>query len=336
MKHPSRSVIYVAGFALAVVGLWAAATPLRAQSQEPSSGQEQAADAAGSKTDEQAADELSKRERKQAAKERRIQEYLRKREERRAEKEQNRTAHEASEREKTAQEIEKQQLAASGEIEAPRGKAALAPPPVEEPRERKRGTGGGSRLPRGLARAQANVRATDLGADPTVQEYLELIDEQGASPDQLAAFGNFVAQNGMLDDAMAYYDVAVKIEPRDPTLWVNKGTLQLHAGHFSAAASDFGRALSLDPNHAVAHYNLGSALDEMDRYEDAVQEYKVALLLDPSLGDPTYNPQSANNDLLLAVKLMLYQEQSGSLSVPLLDVETGKLPTAPEEEDEQR
>ena len=33
------------------------------------------------------------------------------------------------------------------------------------------------------------------------------------------------------------------------------------------------------------------------------------------------------NELLTAVKLQLYQEQAGSLSLPLLDVETGRLLT---------
>ena len=39
---------------------------------------------------------------------------------------------------------------------------------------------------------------TQLAQDPTVQEYLVMIDEQLASPHQLAAFGSFLAQNGMV------------------------------------------------------------------------------------------------------------------------------------------
>jgi len=320
---------------LALAGTWLlpGATPVRAQTPDEQAEQVDEESVTG---DEQPSEELSKQDRKQAAKERRIQEYLRKKEERRAEKDQNRTIREQSPRESAADEIEQRQLADVEQAEAEQRAATPALPPQEtltpaeqvtKKRRRRGQDAAASRLPRGLARAQANIRATELGLDPTVQEYLGLIDEEGASPQQLAAFGSFIAQNGMNRDALEYYDVALKIDDRDPVLWVNMGTLQMQIRNHSAAASSFGRALALDPNHAVAHYNLGAALDEMNKYEAAVAEYKTALTLDPSLGDPTYNPQSANNELLLAVKLMLYQDQAGSLSVPLLDVTTGKLPT---------
>ncbi len=272
-------------------------------------------------------------ERKRQAKERRIEEYLRKREERRAQKELEHQRREALELEEAARAIERQQIAeqqrtATAGLPAV-SEVAAAPEPTppepaaeraprrerrapQEPRE--------APLPRGLARAQANIRATELGQDPTVQEYLSLIDKQDASPYHLAAFANFVAQNGMVDDAMEYYTVALRLEKRDPVLWVNRGTLLLQKGDPSTAALSFSKALSINPNSAVAHYNLGAAFDEMNRYDDAVAEYRTALTLDPLLGDPAVNPQAANNDLLLAVKLMLYQTQVGSLSVPLIDI----------------
>jgi len=300
--------------------------------------------------------EASRRDRKQKAKEARIEEYLRKREERRAEKEMSGEAREArrtEEAEARAQEIERKQLAEARETarqaneRAAAAKAAAPPEPAPEtlatldkkkrkparkPRARTETTA--SRLPRGLARAQANLRSTELALDPTVGEYLDLIDRQEASAEELAAFGSFVAQSGMVREALAYYDVAVRLDQDDPVLWVNAGTLRLQAHDRTGAASAFGRALSINPNNAVAHYNMGAVLDELNKYEEAVQAYKTALALDPSLGDPRYNPQAANNDLLLAVKLMLYQDQAGSLAVPLLDVTTGRLPGTTRDEDE--
>ena len=166
-----------------------------------------------------------------------------------------------------------------------------------------------------------------LAQDLTVQEYLAMIDSQQASPHQLAAFGSFLAQNGMVPEALQYYDVAMRIEKNDPLLWINAGTLQLKSSNLSAAAKHFSQALTLDPNNAMAHYNLGSTLHEKGKYEDAIWEYKIALGLDPSLGDPARNPSAAHNDLLTSVQLLLYQEQAGSLSLPLLDVHTGRMLT---------
>jgi tetratricopeptide (TPR) repeat protein len=273
---------------------------------------------------------------KKQAKEERIQEYLRKREERRAEKDMNRKAREARKVEDDAREIEKQQLAdrqrveddarkvAAATAEADRTAAAAAAGSGDDKKKKKRSSASGAtrtaRLPKNLERAQANIRTTELALDPTVIEYLDLIDRQGASAHQLAAFGSFIAQNGMMRDALAYYDVALRLAGNDSVLWINAGTLYLQTKHFDRAAASFARALNLDPSNATAHYNLGATYDEMDKYKDAIEAYKTALALDPSLGDPARNPAAANNDLLIAVKLMLYQEQVGSLSLPLIDV----------------
>ncbi len=312
-------VILIAVMALAVPSFSAQTTPPQEpQADETASGGEAGAEA----------QKPSSEDRKQQ----RIEEYLRKREERSAQKELNRQNQQERQRETEAAKIESAQIAA----EAAAAEAVLGADPLEEPmtemtpaptakkKSKRRNAQRGSSLPRDLARAQDSVRMTALAQDPTVQEYLAMIDQQLASPHQLAAFGSFLAQNGMVREALAYYDVALNIDSSDPLLWINAGTLQLKTANLSAAVNHFSRALALDQNSAMAHYNLGSTLYEMDKYEDALLEYKIALGLDPSLGDPAQNPSAAHNDLLTAVKLMLYKEQTGSLSLPLLDVETGR------------
>jgi tetratricopeptide (TPR) repeat protein len=252
--------------------------------------------------------ELSKKEEKERAKQARIEEYLRKKEERLAAKELRQAGKE-----------QQRQVAVPVEQAAP-----------EQPAAEKADT---VRLPRELARAQALLRQNEISKDPTVAEYLDLIDRAEASPHQLAAFGNFLSDLGMNRLALEYYAVALSIERDDPVLWINSGTLHRQVGDYSAARSDYHKALSIDPNLAVAHYNLGAVLDQQGNYEGALQEYRVALTLDPSLGDPTVNPQAANNEALVAVKLMLYQEKIGNLGLPLVEVPGGEL-ASPQREDE--
>ena len=115
---------------------------------------------------------------------------------------------------------------------------------------------------------------------------------QEASAYELAALGNFLARNGMHREALAYYEIALRLEDSDPVLWVNVGTLHRQSGEISSATNAYGRALSIDPNNALAHYNLGAVLDATGKYEDAIAAYKLALTLDPSLGDPTANPRA--------------------------------------------
>jgi len=266
----------------------APAPPARAQESGETSGQSEA----------------SRKEEKERAKQARIEEYLRKKEERLARKELRR-----------AEKEQVRQVGASvaAEATAPQRKTAKKDRVV---------------LPRGLAEAQAVLRKNPIAEDPTVAAYLDLIDRAEASPHQLAAFGNFLSDLGMNRLALEYYAVALSIEREDPVLWINVGTLHRQLGEFSPALAAYSRALAIDPNLAVAHYNLGAVLDEQGKYEEALEEYRVALTLDPSLGDPAVNPQAANNERLVAVKLMLYKQQTGSLGLPLVEIRDDE-PAAP-------
>lgn len=269
-----------------------------AQAQTPAEPEQEPAPA-----DTKAAEEQEK----QKAKEARIEEYLRKKEERRARRELER------------QRREQEEGAAAGT-------ERQAPPRAETTAERRQETRRASTaLPRDLRRIQEFLWDGSLAQDPTVQAYLELIERGEASPQQIAAFGNFLGEAGMAREALAYYGLALQMDKNDSLLWLNVGTLHRQAGDYSAASSAYARSLSVDPNNAYAHYNLGAVMDEMGRYEEAIHEYKMALTLDPSLGDPTVNPQAANNERLLAVQLMLYKEKEGSLGLPLLTVPGGDL-----------
>ncbi len=241
--------------------------------------------------------ETTARDRRQQAKEARIEQYLQRREERRARRELTRAA------------AEPPPVTNGGNKSAP----ADSPMPVPT-------HAAPTKLPKQLARAQENVRASALGVDPTVQVYLARIDEQRASPEQLAAFGSFVAENGLVEDGLAYYDVALNLQPGDPLLWLNYGTLQRQNANISRAMSAYQRVLDINPNSAMAHYNIGAIHDSQRKYEAAIDSFSRALQLDPNLGDPALNPQAAQNERLLAVKLKLYRQQIGSLGLPLAEI----------------
>lgn len=252
---------------------------------------------------------------KARAKEERIAEYLKKKEEQRLRREMARE-------EGRALDLEREQLAATtGKTGAAAAPTTAAPATAGEEGA---GIAAGSRssLPRDLARVQANVRRASIATDPTVQSLLQQIDEQRASPYQLAAFGNFVSENGLHREGLEYYRVALRLAEDDPVLWVNMGTLHRKLDEIGDAASAYQRAIALDPNYALAHYNLGAILDGQGKYERAIREYTMALRLDPTLGDPAFNPQAATNPHLTAVRVRLYEEHMGTAGLPLAEIPT--------------
>jgi tetratricopeptide (TPR) repeat protein len=173
---------------------------------------------------------------------------------------------------------------------------------------------------RTLAKVQARLRTGPVGREPAGRAFLDKIDRNEATSTDLNAFATYLAKRGLTQDALAYEEEALRIDRKNPMLWLNLGTLQRDLGRTSAAASAYRRALTLDPNNALAHYNIGSIHDAAGNYDQAVEEYRIALTLDPGLADPVRNPQIVNNDRLLVVHLLLYQQRAGSLGLPLVQV----------------
>ena len=163
------------------------------------------------------------------------------------------------------------------------------------------------------------LRNSAIMNDADGRAHMEIMD-RGATPVEMAAFGTYLANEGYLPASVALYKSATRADPNNPNLWLNLGTTQMRFNQVTEAGQSFQKAIRLDPNNAKAHYNLGAVYARSD-YDKAIKEFTTALTLDPSLGDPTINPQAANNDLLVPVKMMLYQSQEGSVTLPLVPVE---------------
>ena len=105
---------------------------------------------------------------------------------------------------------------------------------------------------------------------------------QGAALGLLArAFD--LQQRGALDAAEALYLQALAADPDDPTALVNGGAVALARGDLPLAIARFERAERVVPRNAVVQNNLGFALLHASRPEDALAACDRALSLQPSL-----------------------------------------------------
>ena len=180
-----------------------------------------------------------------------------------------------------------------------------------------------------LLKIGQRLREGQIGHEPNAVAYLDMIDTGDASPAQVGDFATYLGKRGMIRIALAYQEYALKLAPKDPTLWLNMGTLQSGLEKYGPAESSYRKAVDLDPNNALAHYNLGAVLDHKKDYDAAIEEYRRALVLDPSLGDARKNPQVVNNEHLLAVKLQIYQNQTGAFGLPLVQMQKPEPAKAP-------
>ena len=100
---------------------------------------------------------------------------------------------------------------------------------------------------------------------------------------------NALVDDGLIADAIAHYETALRIKPDYPEAHSNLGNALLKAGRVADSIAECQAALKLEPNYAKAHNNLGNALLEAGRIQEAVTHYETALRLRPGDAKTHYN-----------------------------------------------
>ena len=85
---------------------------------------------------------------------------------------------------------------------------------------------------------------------------------------------------GLLERAIAEYDEAIKLEPRDANAYVDRGIAYGSLGQAQRAIEDFNEAVKLDPQATDAHYNRGVAYISL----------KTQLMISTKPSDSTLSP----------------------------------------------
>ena len=90
---------------------------------------------------------------------------------------------------------------------------------------------------------------------------------------------------GRLDDAVAQYEKALRLNPDLTETHNNLGNALKDQGRTKEAIVQYEAALRLNPALPVAHNNLGSALSAEGRTKEAIVQFETALRLKPDLAE---------------------------------------------------
>jgi protein O-mannosyl-transferase len=93
--------------------------------------------------------------------------------------------------------------------------------------------------------------------------------------------GNILAQEGKMDESMALFQNALKINSDDARAHSNLGIALYQKGQVDEALIEFQKAIEIDPGLAEAHYNLGSALLNQGKVDEAIVQFQEAVRLNP-------------------------------------------------------
>jgi tetratricopeptide (TPR) repeat protein len=86
---------------------------------------------------------------------------------------------------------------------------------------------------------------------------------------------------GRPDEAVRDLDVAVRLDPLDARALSQRGEAHRRAGRFDEAVADFTAALALDPGQVRSLGSRGQVHQQAGRFDEAVADFTAALALDP-------------------------------------------------------
>src|SRR5438270_4437268 len=90
------------------------------------------------------------------------------------------------------------------------------------------------------------------------------------------------AQKKSWDEAIANYQKALSLDPKDALTHYNLALALKYKGDPSAAAEEFKKAVLLKPKSAEAHYGLGAAYYDLRELPAARKELQTSLQIDPT------------------------------------------------------
>jgi Flp pilus assembly protein TadD len=130
-----------------------------------------------------------------------------------------------------------------------------------------------------VERAAERIRAGDLAA---AEAELNAVIQSGiADGNAYNLMGLICSRTGRLDQAITYYQRALRLEPAMEAARNGLGAAYIEHGDLDEALKLFRAALEAAPNDVTAAFNIGAILAEQGRYADSVAGLESAHKLAP-------------------------------------------------------
>jgi tetratricopeptide (TPR) repeat protein len=136
-----------------------------------------------------------------------------------------------------------------------------------------------------LGRSLSNLSsiAGGLGQPALAVELAErACDVSPNDPRTLAVLAEALKSSGLLEEALATYNVLVERSPLDTIAAAGRAEVLKSLGRIEEAVAAYDKALELDPDHIAAANGRASALRSLGRLNDALAAYTQTLELHPN------------------------------------------------------
>ena len=101
--------------------------------------------------------------------------------------------------------------------------------------------------------------------------------EEEIAIDAFFSLGTLLAEVGKAENAIAAYDVAIRLKPDYAAAHCNRGSLYYALGDYTAALHDYDAAIRLKPERSEGYFNRAVTHFHLQHYTAAVRDYDAAL-----------------------------------------------------------
>ena len=140
--------------------------------------------------------------------------------------------------------------------------------------------------------------------DPEIEAAIAWLDEKNKdihvpteeenAIDAFFSLGTLLTEIGKAENAIAAYDVAIRLKPDYAAAHCNRGSLYYALGDYTAALRDYDAAIRLKPERSEGYFNRAVTHFHLQHYTAAVRDYDAALARNPDDVDAYLGRAHAN------------------------------------------
>jgi protein O-GlcNAc transferase len=125
--------------------------------------------------------------------------------------------------------------------------------------------------------------------EEAVAAYAHAIRINPAYVDAYLNMGNTLRDQGQFEEAIAAYQTAISLKPDYAEAYYNMGLTLQKRGDLDAAVAAYERALGFKPDYTDVYALMGNALKEQGKFDAAIAAYQSAISLKPDYAEAYYN-----------------------------------------------